>query len=258
MVVTDPLTLGRLARIAEVFTPSHPVRLAQVFAGRSYERERLTRAILEPGRHAVVYGSRGVGKTSLANITTTALGPGGGLPPQVERLVVRVACTRDDDFDSLWKRVAGEVVVLRLDDLDDPILSLRTATGYIDDDDSLGALLNTAEYLTPPIIEKALRGTEHLVLVFDEYDRIASAHCNTAFADLLKMFSDSVRPPSIVLVGVATDIEALVGAHESVERCTEQIFMAPMSDNEIEEALVQGFGLIDFLQIMPERLSRVS
>ena len=39
-----------------------------VFAGRREQMDRAFAAVFSPGEHAVIYGERGVGKSSLANI----------------------------------------------------------------------------------------------------------------------------------------------------------------------------------------------
>lgn len=54
--------------INEIFTPSTPVTTAELFAGRSSQMLRALDAIAERGRHVLLYGERGVGKTSLAQI----------------------------------------------------------------------------------------------------------------------------------------------------------------------------------------------
>jgi replication-associated recombination protein RarA len=50
------------------FTPNVPVSENDLFAARIEEVRRVCDAINQRGQHAVVYGERGVGKTSLANI----------------------------------------------------------------------------------------------------------------------------------------------------------------------------------------------
>lgn len=52
----------------QLFTPSTPISVADLFAGRSSQIYRIIDAIGERGRHVILYGERGVGKTSLAQI----------------------------------------------------------------------------------------------------------------------------------------------------------------------------------------------
>ena len=59
----------RLAlRAGTVFSPAAPIRARDVFAGRTDQVRRTVDAINQSGQHALIYGERGVGKTSLANV----------------------------------------------------------------------------------------------------------------------------------------------------------------------------------------------
>lgn len=50
----------------QLFSPAAPINAADLFAGRREEIKRFISAIDERGRHVILYGERGVGKTSLA------------------------------------------------------------------------------------------------------------------------------------------------------------------------------------------------
>jgi hypothetical protein len=51
-------------RAARVFTPGTPVKDPSLFSGRTREKDKLRHTIQQTGYHAVLYGERGVGKTS--------------------------------------------------------------------------------------------------------------------------------------------------------------------------------------------------
>ena len=53
----------------QLFTPSTPINVADLFAGRQDQLSRIVDAVGERGRHVILYGERGVGKTSLSQIT---------------------------------------------------------------------------------------------------------------------------------------------------------------------------------------------
>jgi hypothetical protein len=55
------------------FTPWTPVSTRAAFSGRYDEIIKVTGAVAQPGRHVILYGERGVGKTSLANIFSELL-----------------------------------------------------------------------------------------------------------------------------------------------------------------------------------------
>jgi ABC-type molybdenum transport system ATPase subunit/photorepair protein PhrA len=46
----------------------HPITQINLFAGRRDKLRDLTIAVSQDGQHPIIYGERGVGKTSLANI----------------------------------------------------------------------------------------------------------------------------------------------------------------------------------------------
>ena len=52
----------------KVFTPAVPVSERELFSGRIDQLRRVFDAINQHGQHAIIFGERGVGKTSLANI----------------------------------------------------------------------------------------------------------------------------------------------------------------------------------------------
>lgn len=51
-----------------IFTPGTPIREQELFAGRLPQLEKLAQRIRMAGSHAVLFGERGVGKSSLVNI----------------------------------------------------------------------------------------------------------------------------------------------------------------------------------------------
>jgi hypothetical protein len=91
----------RHARIDETFTPNSAVTRRDLFAGRTQALQQLLELAAQPGRHAVVFGERATGKTSLATIIPEFFdGPMG---------LVCVTAEPGDTYASLWRRVAESV-----------------------------------------------------------------------------------------------------------------------------------------------------
>ena len=61
--------LERMPLVAEAFRPSAPIDRRSLFSGRTDQIAELFSVVAQPGAHAVVYGERGVGKTSLAAVS---------------------------------------------------------------------------------------------------------------------------------------------------------------------------------------------
>ena len=52
----------------QLFTPSTPIDENDLFAGRGAEVRKMLDATQERGKHVILFGERGVGKTSLAKV----------------------------------------------------------------------------------------------------------------------------------------------------------------------------------------------
>src|SRR5262249_25473489 len=91
-----------------VFTPSAPIDQEAYFSGRREQRSQILEVIAQRGQHAVVYGERGLGKTSLMNM----------LAPWLESLgqtviAPRINCDASDTFGSVWRKMFSEIQISR-------------------------------------------------------------------------------------------------------------------------------------------------
>ena len=85
----------KLLLLNQIFTPTSPIKERDFFYGRLNQLEKVADAINKEGQHAILYGERGVGKTSLANIMAKSY---------TNLYPVKITCDRVDDFKSLWSR----------------------------------------------------------------------------------------------------------------------------------------------------------
>ena len=53
--------------VIESFSPGAPIDDLNLLAGRIHQIEQMVDAVVQRGHHAILYGERGVGKSSLAN-----------------------------------------------------------------------------------------------------------------------------------------------------------------------------------------------
>src|SRR4051794_26427614 len=82
--------------IRSLFTPSGPIDEAEFFAGRQIEIRQLFEAAVERSKHAVIFGERGIGKTSLANVFWRRFSK------RLQSIIAaRVQADPSDDFTSL-------------------------------------------------------------------------------------------------------------------------------------------------------------
>lgn len=218
--------------LKEVFSPSAPIKQKDLFFGRMTQLEKVADAINESGQHAILYGERGVGKTSLANImfdSYTNLFP------------VKITCNRQDDFKSLWARAFSKVQVAKT----------TKGLGFNAEDKmtiiDIGKQIEQNEIVTPATVEQLICKLSkwRFLFIFDEFDNIRNRKIRIAFADLIKSLSDNVDKTTIVLVGIAENVDLLIGNHRSLERCLKQVKMPRMSDNEASAIIENGLSKLD-------------
>lgn len=216
-----------IAKIAKSFSPSAPIDRKALFAGRSSQILEAINAFHQRGQHAVIFGERGVGKTSLGNVLLETLGPQVNTPA-----CGAVNCDQTTTFDSLWKTIFHEMPLssLRVSD--------RTATEDNAEKGSLADLLPGEA--TPDAIRAILQRIDKSVILIDEVDRIDDRDTTTLLADTIKNLSDHSVECTIILAGVADSVDTLISEHESVQRALVQIRMPRMSRAELFEIIEKG------------------
>ena len=217
-----------LKQIAESFSPSAPIDQKALFAGRIDQFVQVINAISQKGQHVILYGERGVGKTSLATVIA-----------QLHRGqahvmgACRINCDQTMDFTALWRTALREI----------PISSPgQLGIGFTS---SQSIQTNTlADYLppvvTPDDIRHLLQRIGKTIIVFDELDRIEDKKTATLMADTVKTLSDHAVNTTLILVGVADSVETLIEEHQSVERALVQIRMPRMNQVELTEIIEKG------------------
>ena len=99
-------------------------------------------------------------------------------------------------------------------------------------------------------------GARKLILIVDEFDRIEDPDIDAMFADTIKTLSDFSVDTTLILVGVADDVDDLITEHESVNRCLIQIHLPRMPFNELKEIVEHGIGSVS-MEISKEAVSQI-
>jgi Cdc6-like AAA superfamily ATPase len=210
-----------------VFSPTTPIKKEEFFRKRITQLEKICEAINAEGQHAILFGERGVGKTSLANImadSITVIYP------------TKVTCGRTDNFKSIWKQALQQV----------QFATTTAGLGFKAEDikgvENLSTSINLDSTTFTFDLIRLLGNFPNLrfAFIFDEFDNIIDKEVRKLFADLIKSFSDNNTNTTIVLVGIAHDVDKLIGSHQSLERCLKQIRMPRMSNLESQEIIDQG------------------
>ena len=96
-----------------------------------------------------------------------------------------------------------------------------------------------------------------VVLIIDEFDTVQDQTVRQSIAETIKFFSDRSVPGTVILIGVADDVESLVAEHRSIERCVAQIRMRRMSRDEIESIVTNSLEKVG-MTIEREGLHEIS
>ncbi len=210
------------SEVFDVFTPGQQINELALFAGRRDAIRRLQDIAQEKGRHAIIYGEKGVGKTSLAAVFHKDLNLVNPDSKIVTRSVVNVHINADtkDSFDSLWRKVFR-----RLRRPNSTLTADLDYNGPIEPDHVLLEMDRFAPNEMP-------------IIVIDEYDRIEDDECRILVTDVIKGLTLCKTNPTIVLVGIADSIVQLVHDHQSIAgRNLVQIHMKRMERDEIKDVI---------------------
>ena len=229
----QPLTPEERRRIglvaATAYHPAQPIRDLEAFAGRDQQIQRLVDAVYEEGSHAMIYGERGVGKTSLANLIRDFL----SVIAEDERVFCpHVTCQETDTFDDLWRKVIAAGRSAK------PSFGVSEAIWQAVD--RVFEQQEKLDVYSVQMIAAELTQTHRFVPILDEFDRVHDETVKTLMTDTLKTLSDHNRRATVLLVGVAETVDDLVEAHASVERCLKQILLPRMAADEAVEVLNKG------------------
>jgi Cdc6-like AAA superfamily ATPase len=214
--------------ISQSFTPSAPIDRLSLFAGRTRQVTKLINTVSQRGQHAVLFGERGVGKTSLATVLKDILGQ-----KHMDFAVASTNCEAGSTFASIFENLFSDL----------PLEYREQGMGF--GQVTHKTLSSMRDVLPvnpkPEDIRKLFAKTVvPTILIIDEIDRIEKGATTVALADTIKTLSDHASQVTLILVGVADSVDGLIKQHASVERALAQIPMPRMSEDELLEIIDNG------------------
>jgi Cdc6-like AAA superfamily ATPase len=207
--------------LSRVLSPSQPLQSEEYLKGRANQLYEIQKALYAPGRHVLIHGLRGVGKSSLAQTAAFKISQ------RVDPIIV--SCDSQSTFKSIIKDIFDEAVN-KPPRLAEKIKTKEASVGITLH--NLSAMLKSSSTLKENEIEEplsvndAVRVVQFLsqelggkpVFVVDEFDLLSSPDAQRDFANLVKQVSDKHVEVCFIFCGIAESAEALMAAHGSADR----------------------------------------
>lgn len=224
--------LDREVMVGRVFTPATPMSEGALFAGRMDQLRKVLDTVNQRGLHAIIFGERGVGKTSLASVLSSRL-----TIPNTTVIAPRINCESADTYVTLWRKVFSQIDLLRKT----PTIGFQMTIF----EETVKAADVIKEDISPDAVRRLLTllaETGVLIIIFDEFDRIMDPVLRRAMADTIKALADHDVGVTLVIVGVADSVDDLISQHESIQRALVQVKMPRMSKEELQQILDKGMN----------------
>lgn len=251
------------------FTPAKEVQDIDRFAGRGRELDALSAALQSDGSQLVLYGQRGIGKSSLARVLSRlATGdkevvarlptkpfvdfdyvpiyfPCDDSVTSIDRLLVRLMT--DEGALAPWvpfkvverknSDEGGGKIGIKILELSGKLSQAITERATEVDADIVSTFTNACKAVVASGVAKS-----GLLVIVDEFDRIGD---RTGISSLLKALGP--EKVTFALVGVATTIQDLIAEHESVARqlADGAVHVEPMNDAELREIISRAMAALD-------------
>jgi hypothetical protein len=175
--------------------------------------QRIIAAIEQERAHVMIYGERGSGKTSLANVLAEKAVEAG-------YMVLRFACSSEVGFEDIFHSFLRRMPA--------------TLLGGNPSREMLDQLLPGGCGLFELALLLKRIGEKHVILIIDEYDRVISEETKAKLAEFIKHLSDAGAPVTLVIIGVSETVDQLLGKHPSLQRTIVTVAMPLMTRREID------------------------
>lgn len=213
--------------LREAFTPTQPKQSVRLFAGRRRELKRIISAIEEWKAHVVIFGERGYGKSSLANVVVEIARQGG-------ITVLTCSCASEITFEEMFRGFLREIPL--------PYRGIPgRGEGSFARQGNFASLLPEGSFGAMELTDALRHLTDrHVIFRIDEFDRVRDGELRNQLAEAIKNLSDAGARITFLIVGVAEDLDQLLGKHPSIQRNVVGIHLSLMSEGELLQLIAAG------------------
>lgn len=267
MIQSDYFGLNRELKIIDskvrnIFTPHQPIKDLQHFYGREPEVARIIEYLNTPGQHALLYGDRGVGKSSIANIACDLL-----IGKIITGKLYKKRCDSYDNFSTIMREPLNECGIdidlfenektsSRIFGSDNSIFPTFSKFGKTTTAKSQG---NTINSLSPSWVCDKIKDLDGILLI-DEFEIISQEEDKNKIAQLIKQLSDEGSKFKLFIIGIAESSAELISGHASVQRCLKETRLSRMTEAELSVIVTTGAKKLNlnFHEIALRRIVKVS
>ena len=215
-------------KVRDAFSPSLPITNPKLLAGRTEALQTLIRAIEDLKLHVVIYGERGIGKTSLLQILKQ-------LAEQAKYQVVYHSCGEDARFPDMFRAIAGEIPLLYYQGFD------VAGAGDLRNSGSLASLLPAGDFNVSQLSDTfAQLANTRVLIMLDEFDRSPPGLFRRNIAQLVKNLSDRSVKVQLVIAGVAGNLADLVEHIPSIRRNILGFRVPELKPTEVQQMVAIG------------------
>jgi hypothetical protein len=219
----DNVMVKRRIALRDAVGASQPVVDREFFAGRHDALRKLISAVEQQRMHVVVYGERGIGKTSLVHVFAETA-------REVRYLVLYSSCGADTRFDVMFRSFAAQIPGIYH-------RSILPNSPEAENGGNFDTMLS--ENFGPRELADLFAEVTatRVILILDEFDRIADPLMRRDVAELIKNLSDRASRVQLVLTGVAKNLDEILGYTPSIRRNIVGLPLRPMEAAEVADLL---------------------
>ncbi|MEO6091800.1 MAG: ATP-binding protein [Novosphingobium sp.] len=218
---------GARNRVRNAFSPSLPITNPRLLAGRGEALQTLIRAIEDLRLHVIIYGERGIGKTSLLQILRQ-------LAEEAKYQVVYHSCGEDARFPEMFRAIASEIPLLYYHGFNAASEDMRKGG-------SLGSLLPAGDFNVSQLSDTfAQLSNTRVLIMLDEFDRSPPGLFRRNIAQLIKNLSDRSVRVQLVISGVAGNLADLIEHIPSIRRNILGYRVPELAPGEVRQMVTIG------------------
>ncbi len=232
--------------VRKTFTPHKPVSEVQSLLGRQPELMRILGCLDTPGRHVLLYGDRGVGKSSLVKVVPHLIAS------KKMHKCIYITCDSRTTFKSLARAILSKLDISGIEESTfareetmKANVSAVVATGELNSKKTT-TIKKPITDLSPSAVASLLETQKPSLIAIDEADTISDPTDKGQLAELLKLLSDADSNLKLIVVGIADTARELTGGHPSVQRCLDEVKLGRMKNEDIRQLVLQGMHRLKF------------